>query len=192
MLSPLKSRRLTLKGFALYEYDWRGLVALTALIGYITLLVLRAPNVDALGFGVGLAMGWYFREKSSDRQPWLIERPLKIPRATERHPIFKPLKSKLIKALEALGNYNPACDDVIVAEMVKTLIDIRTVDRKIEELEDLRGLQTAFKAKAMLLEMLSKLSAELAISRRYRLTRGQVAELKEGLEHQLKELLVQN
>ena len=166
----------------LEEYDWRGIIALTVLIGYILLLILHVPGTQLLGVAVGLIVGWYF----TGRQKRL---PLKLTRTTENHPDYRRIRFRLIEALRQMENYQPAYDDMLIGEIAKTVIDIRTVDRRIDEMKDMRSLSEAVKTKAVLLGMLEKLVKALAVARRDRLDMEQLSQFHDTLGVRLKELL---
>ena len=160
MLSRRKLRRLTFKSFHVGEADWRGLLALTLTLGYIVLLSMQIPGVEALGFAVGLVAGWYFGGKgkpSTSKRRSLQVKPLKIPRATEKHPEFPRLRRALVEAVKQEGNYNPAYDDPLINEMAKTLLDLKAADRLVEKAVkegNLKDFQAALKAKVSLLSRL--------------------------------------
>ena len=178
-----KVPRLRVKSLRLEEYDWRGLLALLTVGGYITLLALRVPGVEMLGVAVGIIVGWYFTEKRKEKTV------IKFPRATEKHPEYKTIKTSLIEALRSMEAYNPAYDDMLVSEIAKTVIDIRTVDRSIDQAENVEDLREAVRVKAVLLGMLEKCLRSLAVTRRDRLDRDQMAEFKDSLERRLKQVL---
>ena len=185
MLNVEKIPRLRIKSFRVEEYDWRGFIALTITVGYICLLVLRVPNTEMLGVAVGLMVGWYFSEKRYIRKPKII----KFPRATEKHPDYPKIKAKLVEALQQLESYNPAYDDLLVDEIAKTVIDIKTVDKKIDEAKNLTQLGKAIKTKAILLGMLEDCVEALAITRKSRLKHGEAELMKETMMNRLKAIM---
>ncbi|MHC1586084.1 MAG: hypothetical protein ACXQTV_00900 [Candidatus Hecatellaceae archaeon] len=178
-----KVSRLRVKSLRMEEYDWRGLVAVTITLGYIILLALRVPGVEMLGVAVGIVVGWYFTEKRRGGEGF------KLARATEKHPDFKPIKAKLVEALQQVESYNPAYDDLLVNEIAKTVIDIRTVDRALEGAESLSQLHRAVQVKATLLRMLETCVEALAMTRRSRLQRGEVEAVKDSMLSRLQAIL---
>jgi hypothetical protein len=165
------------------EYDWRGLVAITITLGYIILLALRVPGVEMLGVAVGIVVGWYFTEKRRERDIY------KFPRATEKHPEFKQIKARLVEALQQVESYNPAYDDLLINEIAKTVIDIRTADKAIESAKNLVQLQQAVGVKATLLRMLQNCVEALAMTRRSRLKHEQVEVVKDSMMERLQKII---
>ncbi|WP_309492301.1 hypothetical protein [Candidatus Hecatella orcuttiae] len=181
---------MTLKDFALYEHDWRGIIALTLVAGYILLLWAQVPGIEVLSVAVGLVVGWYFGlQQHPQPRPWAEPSvPLKLRRATVKHPAFKSIKTRLVEALRQTGCYDPAFDDMVVDEVVKSIIDIRTVDRYVEGAKDLRELAEAFNAKATITRILYQAVEQLAVTRRGRLKRKDMEGFKDTLFTRLREL----
>ena len=184
MLRAEKTLRLRVKSLRVEEKDWRGLLALTITVSYAVLLALRVPGSEMLGVAVGLIVGWYFGERRGGSRT-----PIKLPRATEKHPEYPAIKARLTEALQASGCYNPAYDDLIIGEIAKTVIDIRTVDRRIDSAETLSDLQKAVAVKARLLEMLEDAVEALAMSRRSRLRLRDAEAVRDTMLTRLKALL---
>jgi hypothetical protein len=178
-----KISRLRVKSLRMEEYDWRGLVAITITLGYIILLALRVPGVEMLGVAVGIVVGWYFTEKRRERDIY------KFPRATEKHPEFKQIKARLVEALQQVESYNPAYDDLLINEIAKTVIDIRTADKALESVKSLTKLHRAVQVKATLLRMLQTCVEALAMTRRSRLKYDQVEAVRDGMMSRLEEVL---
>ncbi|MHC1586299.1 MAG: hypothetical protein ACXQTV_01990 [Candidatus Hecatellaceae archaeon] len=192
MLSRRKLRRLTFKSFRVGEADWRGLLALSLTLGYITLLALRTPGVEPLGFAVGLVAGWYFGGLRAGKPKHPAVRPLKIPRATEKHPDFPALKRVLVEAVRQEGNYNPAYDEPLIDELAKILLDLRSADELIDKAVkegNLKDFQAALKAKVNLLSMLRSTADSLAVSRRLRLGRQGERKFRETMAERLLALI---
>lgn len=182
MLKLEKIPRLRMKSVLVEEKDWKGLLALTVTIGYIMLLMFQAPNTETLGVAVGLIVGWYF---SGKREEGKMSK-FKLPRATEKHLDYKEIKAVLVEALKKTETYSPAYNDLLVGEIVKTVIDTRRVDREIDKARDLAKLRQAVSVKATLLGMLEDAVETLAISRRSRLRYKEAKLVKDTMMEGLK------
>ena len=102
---------------------------------------------------------------------------------------FNNLFQKMVTCIKGLGNYNPAFDDPLIADIAKAIIYTEKAEQWLDKTDDVDVAASATDIIAKRSAMMRQAIEDLAANRRERLKQNSSAEVHDEIEKFVRELM---